>query len=377
MRDTERIRGLRFLRPVEVRIQDRKAMRAYVSAALEQEELERIRLRYVALGLLDASLDVRALIEALMEEELIGYYDPETQRLAVRDDVARAFARDPDDNAALEWRATVVHELVHALQDQHLGLRAALDLDRTTDADNALGALVEGDATLAMLAYAASLSGVSLDMLVQDRDALSKMLRSAPETLTGSMRKAPAIVRDPLLFRYRDGALFAAALIDVGGFRTVDEAHRAPPQSTREIQDPARFLAHEAQPTLSLPGLAILKAEGHRVIDEDTLGRFELSIYLGPQGHTLAASWLADRYVVFRRGEVLGSYWLIAFTSAAAAKRAAAAARQYYPAETVRIERSDAYVLIMREVSGSAQAPLIREFQAWVETREPLVRDSR
>ncbi len=369
MRETERIRGLRFLRPVDVRIQDRKAMRAYVSAALDPVELERVRVRYIALGLLDPALDVRALIEALMEEELIGYYDPETQCLAIRDDVAHAFARDRDESAALEWRATVVHELVHALQDQHLGLRAALDGQRTTDADNALGALVEGDATLAMLAYAAGLSGVSLDMLVHDRVELAKMLRSAPETLTGSMRLAPAIVRDPLLFRYRDGALFAAALIHAGGFRTVDAAHRTPPTTTREIQEPARFLARETQAPIALPGLALLEAAGHRIVDEDSLGRFELGIYLGPRGHSLAADWRADRYVVFKHAREVGSLWVIAFLNPTSAKRAAATARRAHPSATVTIDRSGAHVLIMRGVSVSAQPGLTDEFQAWARTR--------
>ncbi len=344
-------------------------MRAYVAGALDQDELERVHLRYIALGLLDASLDVRALIESLMEEELIGYYDPETQHLAIRDDVAQSFARASDEGAALEWRATVVHELVHALQDQHLGLGTALDTERTTDADNAFGALVEGDATLAMLAYAAGLSGVSLDALVRDRGELTRMLRSAPETLTGSMRSAPAIVRDPLLFRYRDGALFAAALIHSGGFRNVDAAHRAPPTSTREILEPARFLAHEAQPSLTLPCLPTLESSGHRVVDEDSLGRFELGIYLGPQGHVLATDWRADRYVVFKHADAVGSFWIIALSSPQVAKRMAAAARRTHPSEAVAIEREGTHVLIMRGVAVQTQPALIREFQAWAASR--------
>src|SRR5690349_11226483 len=86
-RETERLRGLTFRAPVEVRIQDRVAMRAYVESALDAEELARARRRYLALGLLDPALDVRELIVALMEEELVGYYDPEQKQLAVRDDV--------------------------------------------------------------------------------------------------------------------------------------------------------------------------------------------------------------------------------------------------------------------------------------------------
>src|SRR5262249_6383020 len=162
------------------------------------------RRRYVALGLLDAELDIRNLLESLMEEELVGYYDPKQKLLAVRDDVARALGRPTTDATGLEWRATVVHELVHALQDQQLGLAAAMEVERSTDADDAFGALVEGDATLAMLSYTAELGGVSLATLTADPAGLSATLRVAPERLTGALRAAPALVREPLLYRYRE-----------------------------------------------------------------------------------------------------------------------------------------------------------------------------
>ncbi len=360
MRETERIRGLRFLRPVEVHIQDHKAMRAYVSSALEQDDLDRTRLRYIALGLLAPELDVRALIEALMEEELVGYYDPRTQSLAIRDDVARAFARASDESADLEWRGTVVHELVHALQDQHLGLGKSLDDQRTTDADNAFGALVEGDATLAMLAYASGLSGVSLEALVRNPRELSNTLRGNPDDLKGAMRTAPPIVRDPLLFRYREGALFAATLAQRGGFRAVDAAHRAPPGSTREILEPAHFLAHEALSAISVPGVELLEAAGHHVVDEDTLGRFELGIYL--EGQPLAAPWVADRYVVLRRGDEVGSCWIVNLGHPAAARRAEAAARQARSASGVTVERSGSHLLLTRGLAPTLRRAINARF---------------
>ncbi len=365
MGETERIRGLTFLRPVDVRIQDRQAMRAYVSAALDDEDLARTRLRYVALGLLAPDLDVRALIESLMEEELVGYYDPDAQRLAIRDDVARAFARSSGADNALEWRATVVHELVHALQDQHLGLGPALDAQRTTDADNAFGALVEGDATLTMLAYAAGASGVSLEALVRDRELLTRTVRGTPETLTGSMRSAPAIVREPLLFRYREGALFVASLAHRGGFSAVDAAHGAPPTRTREILEPARFFAHERALDLALPGLPELEASGHHIVDEDSLGRFELGIYLGPGGHRLASAWVADRYAVFERAGRAGCVWVVRFATAAAAKQVEEAVRRWRKSQGARVERTGAAVLITRGVTADAAPGLASEFRSW------------
>ena len=108
-------------------------MRAYVRSALDDEDLAKARRRYVALGLLEPALDIRELIESLMEEELIGYYDPKRKVLALRDRVASSLASRGVQADDLEWRATVVHELVHALQDQHLGLSAAMEVERTTD----------------------------------------------------------------------------------------------------------------------------------------------------------------------------------------------------------------------------------------------------
>lgn len=341
-------------------------MRAYVASALEEDELARIHLRYVALGLLDANLDVRSLIESLMEEELVGYYDPHAQRLAIREDVAQTFTRDPDSASNLEWRATVVHELVHALQDQHLDLGKALDAERSTDADNAFGALVEGDATLAMLAYAAGLSGVSLDALVRDRKHLAGTLQTSPDALTGAMRDAPPIVRDPLLFRYREGALFAAALVHKGGFGAVDAAHRAPPTSTREILEPQRYLRREPQVPLVLPGLTLLETSGHLPVDQDTLGRFELGVYL--EDHALADDWLADRYVVLKRNEQVGVFWIVRFASAQHARRAELAARRLHGSrEATRVERSGAHLVVLRHVDPAAHDALLAEIGRFAE----------
>ena len=52
-------------------------------------------------------------------------------RLVVRDDVMRSLARNSVDEA----RVVLVHELVHALQDQHLQLGTLNEVERDSDAD--------------------------------------------------------------------------------------------------------------------------------------------------------------------------------------------------------------------------------------------------
>src|SRR5262249_3735339 len=154
-------------------VEDRDRITSYVESQIEDEELDRARVVYAALGLLPAELDVRSLLLRLMGEQVVGYYDAEAKHLVVRDDVMRAFGRGDDMNAEegselSEARIVLVHELVHALQDQHLNLFENIHATRDTDADNAFHALVEGDATLAMIGYALERENIPLERLTSN-----------------------------------------------------------------------------------------------------------------------------------------------------------------------------------------------------------------
>ena len=384
MKVTERIRGLDFIAPIAVRIEDRQAMRSYVSSALREPELERARTRYVALGVIEPDLDVRALLEALMEEELIGYYDPKRKLLSVRDDVARAMSEHHDEAPGqavgdIEWRATVVHELVHALQDQHLGLGSALDQERSTDADDAFGALVEGDATIAMLAYASDTKGGGVDGLARDRRTLKRLLHAAPETLTGALRSAPAIVREPLLFRYREGALFTADLVRAGGYERVNAAYEHPPLTTREILDSPRFLEADGRRETRLPLEELLAAAALQKRDEDTLGSFEVGVVLSDDvaiAQTLALAWRADRYAVFDHEGALAALWIILADSSSNARKiedaALARASRLGRDVSYAVLRRGHYVVIARRCSQAQVAALQTALDAnTIHRREP------
>lgn len=367
--ETERVRGLRFKEPVEVRIQDRAAMRAYVSGAMQQDDLQRVRRRYVALGLLEPHLDVRELLEALMEEELVGYYDPELRILAIRDDVARTLGRRAQ-GSDLEWRATVVHELVHALQDQHLGLGAAMKLTRTIDADNAFGALVEGDATLAMLGYAAGQVGVPLEELARDRRQLEASLGATSEQASGPLRAAPAIVREPLLFRYRAGALFVAHLFLRGGWEAVDQAHRSPPGDTLTIIEPAQYASPSAAREFSLLPLDWLVSRGFSIVDKDALGAFEMAVALEAppaQAALISRSWRGDQFVVVETVDGDASVWGAKFASIRASREAERLLRNMPnaagPARSVM--RFGLWVVVVRNLPAAEVETLFERYRVW------------
>jgi hypothetical protein len=369
VRDTERLRALRFLTPVAVRIQDRAAMRAYVESALDDEELERARRRYLALGLLSSDVDVRQLIVGLMEEELVGYYDPEQKLLAIRNDVADALAQlsagsaaPPPPEGDLEWRATVVHELVHALQDQHLGLSASMHQQRTTDEENAYGAVIEGDATLVMLGYVAERQGGSLEALVADTAVLARSLHDSPLAAGGRLAAAPAIVREPLLFRYREGAVYAARLFARGGWLAVNAAHTSLPRSTLAVRE-------GSSRTFALEALEPQAALAHcRSVDHDVLGSLEVGAALAGQALgslELAQGWRGDTYEVLRCTEQDASLWYLRFSSPGLARRARQALLRDDPERLRTVLQHGAYLLVARRLDSALVRELEPQFRAW------------
>ncbi|HEY6876939.1 MAG TPA: hypothetical protein VI299_02930 [Polyangiales bacterium] len=343
MAETERLRGLTFRQPVDVSIEGKAAMRAYVERTIDRDLLDRARRRYVSLGAISPDLDVRALLVEVMEDELVGYYDPKEKRLAVRADIARAL--EQDGPRSLAWRATVVHELVHALQDQYFDLASKIDQVRSTDADDAFGALVEGDATLVMLGYTAELSGESMRSVVEQPDRILAALTRPPEQLTPALRAAPALLREPLLFRYREGAHFCGRLVRAKGWARVDDAQRSPPLSTRAIRNPDEFLRGARDYALALPPFPDARWTTR---DEDVLGGLELGVFLGLD--TVAAArvledWRGDRYQVLERDGALASFWSIELASKSSARLVASGlARLHDPARRIALDERRIWV---------------------------------
>jgi hypothetical protein len=339
MTAAERVRSLRFKTPVPVLVEDRARITDYVATQLEEEEVERARIVYAALGLLPADLDVRSLLLRLMGEQVVGYYDADAKHLVVRDDVMRGFTQPHEKQAESEFaeaRIVLLHELVHALQDQNLQLSSHIHAERDTDASNAFHALVEGDATLAMIGYALEREDIPLHRLTGNPAqvrSFSDVVRHSP--LAGSeLEQAPAIVRIPLLSAYVDGLAFAASLHGSGGFAAVDRAHADPPASTEQVLHPERYARTDTPTRVLLPELPQLSAAGYELLREDTLGELEMSVYFGQgvaeeDAKSAAAGWDGDRIRVYRaKDRPAAVVWLSVWDNAAEAEQAATAAKR-------------------------------------------------
>ena len=295
----ETVRGLRFKYPVPIAIQNRAAIETFVTEKLDEEDIAKDKLVYTALGLIPPEMDVKELIVDVMGEQIIGYYDPEEDRFVVRDDVMQRLGAG---GANGESESVIVHELVHALQGQHLGLRDQYEIDRDSDASLAYQSVVEGDATLAMIAFLASASNIPLRLLLGRLDTMVSMAKAAQGS-SNELEKAPPIVRVTLVEPYFEGLRFVGTHFRNGGWDAVNRTFELRPPSMEQVMHVEKY-GIDPPVKVKLQPVKALTTNGYQLVKEDTLGELEMSVYLGLPGADrnaeAAAGWGGDRLHVYQ-----------------------------------------------------------------------------
>lgn len=312
--DLARRSGLELKAPVRLEKRTRAELERYLRHKLDERLPESVARRTVAayalLGLVPDTLDLRGLMMDLYTEQVAGFYEPDSVALFVL-----------DDQPAAVLQPLLVHELVHAVQDQSVDLRALTDPDLGNDRATAAQAAIEGHATLVMLEYLSEqMRGTPVD-LGRVRD-FAGTLRPALEAMQGqfpALAGAPAVVRQTLLFPYVEGAGFVQDLWNRGG-RTAPFGTNLP-LSTEQIL--TRDLA-------DAPVQLHIAIEGGRSVHEDDLGRLEAGVFLEThvgegQAH-LADGWGGDRYALVELpGGGRGLAWAVVWDEADARGRWVAA----------------------------------------------------
>ncbi len=301
--DVERLRGLRFLHPVDYREIPRVELPAILRQKLAQQvpdqEFESAGVALAALGVLPANIDLKKSYLALLGEQIGAFYDQHEKQL---------FTFSGQPLSAPQNRVIMAHELTHALEDQHFDL-SRLPIEARGNDDRALAAtaLVEGDATLLMNRYmVGDLSAASL------RDALASTLTTDVRQLAS----APRYLRETLLFPYLRGQEFCDALYSRGGWDALAEAFKHPPASSSQILHPELYFAdpREEPVEIKFPDLEIA---GQKPVEDNVLGEFGArQLFLAwlhdePRSSDAAAGWRGDRYVVYQQGNSSSYVWRI------------------------------------------------------------------
>jgi hypothetical protein len=306
--DLEQAVGLAFKTDPVLEVRTREQFRTYVEAKIAAElppdELHRLTVAYRLFGLIPDTLDLEALLPALYAEQVIGFYDPDSSALYVLE------GADPTI-----LRITVLHELVHALQDQHMPLAPILSAKGQNDRRMAAQAVLEGQATL--ISMMQMLTGTRADAFDDVWDNAREMVRAQQDAMP-VFGSAPLILREGLLFPYLGGAEFVR-WFDRTFPDTVPFGPRLP-ASTEQILHPDRYRMADAPVSLEIAG-------EDDAIHVDGLGEFETGILLteltGSEltGTAAAVGWGGDRYAVYAVDGGYGLVWWSVWDSEPAANR--------------------------------------------------------
>lgn len=279
--------GLKFKRPPRVEARSKAQVREFVLAQitkpLAQREMAGQEAAYKRFGMIPDTLNLREYLVSLLEEQIVGYYDPAT-------DVLYVVEGSPDDIVGL----TITHELVHALQDQYVDLEAYQNVEGENDRQTAAQAVFEGQAVYEQIAAMLGGGNVAVN-LPGGWDRVREMIRENQASMP-IFGNAPLVIQETLIFPYLSGAEF------IRGFKTRNPGgtpYDDMPASTEQILHPSAYFGGRDHPTRVTLG----PVRGTRRY-ENTLGEFETRLFLfqhtEDQNDAIrgATGWDGDRYAL-------------------------------------------------------------------------------
>ncbi len=290
---TEDLRELDFLEAPTVTVVTDEELATRVREQIEEEldpdDLARDTALQVLLGLIGPDVDLLDLYTDLYSEQVAGYYDGEQEEMVV--------PADAELNAL--QKVTLVHELTHALTDQHYQFDERieqLDDEDRFDELSAFQAVIEGDASFTELLYVSELP------LEEQMEIVTQSL----DQDTTVFDETPRFIQELLLFPYLEGSEFVQTLWSSNtGFDLVNEAYLDPPTTTEQVYHPEAYRDGEDGREVTLPDTPLT---GYATEEEAIWGEVSFKVMfeqgLGSTTAGPAASgWGGDRYRVMWDGE--------------------------------------------------------------------------
>lgn len=306
----EKAVGLKFKTPPKIEARSKAQVRAFVTAQITDSLAARtfagMTAAYKQLGMIPDTMDLKSFLIDLLEEQIVGYYDPKTKVLYVVSDA-------PKEAVGI----TITHELVHALQDQYISLDSMQKIEGQNDRQSAAQAVFEGQAVFEQIAVMTQGSGMAMNM-PGGWDRIRDMIRDNQASMPVFAR-APTVIQETLIFPYLSGAEFVRNFKERNPGKSLYDDM---PVSTEQVLHPRSFFGENRDmPTaVTLPPLT-----GVSKTYENTLGEFEVRLFLfehlrdqndAVQG---ARGWDGDRYALFNTGGGQGIAWVSVWDSPAEA----------------------------------------------------------
>ncbi|MES1244724.1 MAG: hypothetical protein ABUT39_24160 [Acidobacteriota bacterium] len=322
LKEAETWRGLTAREPVPSGTVDEPVLKRKVAESFREElppeVLRSVETGLKAFGLIPEGLDLVAFLPELLASETAGFYDPERHYLVLVQREGQPLDAGPpelsEDAATRTDEAVLVHELTHAIQDQHFNLETFSSGRPLDDAEAARVALIEGDATLVMMDFFAQTRIEEVPALQQSMAAMLDDPREMMDAASGvpgtaELAAAPAWLRDTLLFSYFQGFQFCLSARQAGGQALLDKAFSTdPPRSTEQILHPEKWHTKRDDPVAIawpeglLPGWSRVSEGQLGELGVRTLVR-EIAKQKDDRASQAAAGWGGDRFAVFQEKE--------------------------------------------------------------------------
>ena len=281
------ILGMKMNRRVPRAIITRDKIREYieqrVAETLKPEEIRAQEVVLKKLGFVPQDFDLKSQMIDVLTEQAAAFYDFKQKKLFLASWTPSAM----QDMA-------LVHELAHALADQHFNLEKFIAKSGDDDdAATARGAVVEGQASWVMTEYLARQAGQSLKSspgLIQSTvGASADAIQQYPV-----LGKSPLYMQQTLIFPYTQGLLFQHAVFQKMGVAAFSEVFRRAPVSSQQIIHPDRYFARAMPTKPALPAAQI--PAGHKKTMEGTLGELDFQILLQQYVGETVARQMAPRW---------------------------------------------------------------------------------
>ncbi len=296
--------GLPIEHPVKRQLTSRADVEKYLDSQMKNGKSAKRMLRSAIVlkkfGLLPQNFDLGPFMIKLLKEQIAGYYDSKTKTVYLLNWVAPAVQKP-----------VMAHELMHALQDQHVNLQKWDDksLDgisrnvrqdnahiRTDEDDTARQAVLEGQAMVTYIDYALRPHHVTIadnpDYMLAHLGDLNSSSSNSPV-----MNSAPRVLRESLIFPYDQGLRFEIELIrDLGIHRAFAGALDNPPSTSYQIMNPQAYEAHTPMPILTMPNIHPLLDHDYRPYDIGVMGDLDAKMLLQLTTSTKQATRIASQW---------------------------------------------------------------------------------
>jgi hypothetical protein len=293
MHDVERIRGLKFEHDIKHVSIGRDELPARIQAQMRKSmpySFDDYMLVLRSLQLVDGKNDkLMSQLLDLYQSQVLAFYDPLDHVYYSIREMPKAMDGSGLDPATMR-DMVVIHELTHALQDQRFGAGAReATLTKDSDGELAFHSLLEGEATLVMMAYMLDKLGQPLDALIQNPSVLESLAGSADKNIDPNM---PRYFVESLKFPYMEGLRLCIEGYRRGGWKELDKMDANPPRSTREVLHSGDYFARleRGAQGKAFDDAALVAAPGLLTVEH--LGEFHWRYLVGAKA---SAGWVDDR----------------------------------------------------------------------------------